>query len=187
MNLYCQSQAALAISFSILVESKYSSHTLFTVHRTLLPSILLIWQTRLTSSTLNSLLILVILQNKLPIHSRFSSSLWSLRSCNHFFLWSQIKMLCLYHPTTPWVSISITEVELQHSITPPCSSHLCGSLSPHSFGVTSIAPNCKFLALTISPCGATPLLSCKIMKSLQVDQHPLPWLSSVYLLVSQVC
>ena len=107
-------------------------------------------------------------------------SLCPCRSCSrdHSFFWSKIKIFVYTTPLPPGFQISIPEVELQHSMPSTCASHLCATSSPHSFGVTGLTPNCKFLALNISSCGETLPLPYKSMLSLQVDTNPFLWLSS---------
>ena len=154
--------------------------------RKLLPSIMILSQKGIHFSSLRSLLRSVLLQDKLPMHSYFSLSLFSLISCNHSSLWSQIQTICLYHTTSSWVSIYLPESALHHSMPSPCASRLCDPLSPHSFGVTGLTPNFKFMALIILSCWENFPLPYESMLSLQVDQHTLMWFSSEFLPASQV-
>ena len=144
----------------------------------MLPPILLLWKTRLLYSAMKSLLRLELIQDKKSIH--LHCSLCPCRSCSrdHSFFWSKIKIFVYTTPLPPGFQISIPEVELQHSMPSTCASHLCATSSPHSFGVTGLTPNCKFLALNISSCGETLPLPYKSMLSLQVDTNPFLWLSS---------
>ena len=128
----------------------------------------------------------MLLQDKLHAHSRFSLYIFRYRNWSHFSLWSQIQTIFLYHPTSSCVWIYIPEVMLQNIIQSSCSLHPCAPSSPHSFGVTGIAPNCHFLALTISSCGEISPLPYEVILPLKVDQYTLLWMPLVSFLVSQV-